>query len=304
MLKDPVPAIWTALYAELPLPAALATLAGHGWRAFEVSTEHFCELEASGQQAALVDQVRQTCQTHGLRLPQGHALLPANVAHPDPARRADDCRRLRAHLRLASELGVRTVVVHPGMLPRTTTRAERREEIRLNVEAWRELGELAGELGCRLALENMTRRGFCAPAELLELLAAIDSPAVGIAFDSSHAHMTRDLDLAAAIAEFGPRLWATHLSDNDGSGDQHRTPGNGTIDWPALMAALAAIDYDGLVNLEIPGERHAVVPLRALKSRHALAVAAWLVAAAAAGAPAPVPAAPRPPAIPPAPAGA
>ena len=44
-----------------------------------------------------------------------------------------------------------------------------------------------------------------------------------------------------------------------------------------VMRALRGVGYDGLLNLEIPGERHAVLPLRALKSLHARQVAEWLV---------------------------
>jgi sugar phosphate isomerase/epimerase len=85
------------------------------------------------------------------------------------------------------------------------------------------------------------------------------------------------LDLPAAIGEFGPLLVATHISDNDGSGDQHRTPGNGQIDWPAVVEALRDVGYVGLFDLEIPGERHALLPLRAQQSRLACEVADWLV---------------------------
>ena len=277
MLRESTPAIWTALYAEQPLHQALTTLAAHGWNVFEVSTEHFCELEEAPDQAARIDQVRAVCQQHNLRLPQGHALLQANVCHADPERRAEDIRRLHAHLRLASELEVQTVVVHPGKAPDTTTRAGRRHAQELRVAAFNELATAAAGLGCRLAIENMAHREFSSSADLLELLDAIGSKAVGVTFDSSHARMTPGIDLPAAIRDFDDRLWATHLSDNDGSGDQHRAPGNGAIDWPAVMQALAAIDYGGIVNLEIPGERHADVELRALKSRHARAVGDWLM---------------------------
>ena len=54
-------------------------------------------------------------------------------------------------------------------------------------------------------------------------------------------------------------------------------PRYGTIDGPAVMRALGEAEYEGLFNLEIPGERHALLPLRALKSRHARQVAEWLV---------------------------
>jgi len=114
------------------------------------------------------------------------------------------------------------------------------------------------------------------PYEMLDLLAAIDHPALGITLDTSHANMV-GLDFTATIRELGAHLIATHISDNDGSGDQHRTPGNGTIDWQAVMCALREVNYEGLFNLEIPGERHALLPLRALASQHAHQVAEWLV---------------------------
>ena len=39
------PAIWTGMYAELPLHEALQTLNAHGWTAFEASTEHLVQIE-------------------------------------------------------------------------------------------------------------------------------------------------------------------------------------------------------------------------------------------------------------------
>jgi len=131
---------------------------------------------------------------------------------------------------------------------------------------------LAGEHNVRIGIENMTQSA----AELLELLDAIDHPAIGITLDTSHAHTT-GFDVAECVRELGPHLVATHISDNDRSGDQHLTPGGGTIDWPSVMAAFRAIHYDGLFALEIPGESHPTPALHKLKLRHALGVADWLV---------------------------
>ena len=44
-----------------------------------------------------------------------------------------------------------------------------------------------------------------------------------------------------------------------------------------VRGALREAGYEGLFNLEIPGERHALLPLRALASQHARQVAEWLV---------------------------
>ena len=115
-------------------------------------------------------------------------------------------------------------------------------------------------------------------SELLDLLEAIDHPAIGVTLDTSHM-VVMGLDIPAAIRELAPNLVATHISDNDGSGDQHLTPGNGKIDWPPVMAAFREIGYAGIFNLEIPGERHPIPGLRAIKSRMALQVAKWLLAA-------------------------
>jgi sugar phosphate isomerase/epimerase len=212
----------------------------------------------------------------GLSMPQGHALLQADVAAPDEDKRREDVARLCTHIDIAARLGMRDVVIHPGGRQGATTRAERDRVTALNVDAFRRLGDLAGEQGLHIGLENLMRRGASMPYELLDLLAAIDHPAIGITFDTSHANVV-GLDLAVAIRELGPHLLATHVSDNDGSGDQHRTPGNGGISWPEVVKALREAGYDSLFNLEIPGERHAVLPLRALKSRHAHRVAVWLV---------------------------
>ena len=47
------------------------------------------------------------------------------------------------------------------------------------------------------------------------------------------------------------------ISDNDGTGDQHLSPMRGTINWQEFIKAIKAvksIEYDGLLDLEIPRE--------------------------------------------------
>jgi sugar phosphate isomerase/epimerase len=270
------PAIWTSMYAELPLHEALRTLHKHGWTAFEASTEHLVRIERADKPETEVERTRRCLEDLGLFMPQAHALLRADVAAFDQDKRSKDMKRLSHHIDIAARLGVRYVVIHPGGRQGARTRTERDRITALNVDAFRRLGDLAGDRGPGRALENLVRREASTAYEMLDLLAAIDHPAIGITLDTSHANVV-GLDLAVAIREWGPHLLATHISDNDGSGDQHRTPGNGEIDWLEVVKALREAEYEGLFNLEIPGERHTVLPLRALKSRHAHQVAEWLV---------------------------
>jgi sugar phosphate isomerase/epimerase len=46
----------------------------------------------------------------------------------------------------------------------------------------------------------------------------------------------------------------THISDNHGEHDDHFLPGNGTIDWGAVIASFPTNTYSGPVMLEVlPG---------------------------------------------------
>ena len=265
------------MYAELPLVDALRTLHECGWCAFEISTEHLVAIETGRDPDALVDQAKAYMHNQGLFVPQSHALLPADVAHPDKQHRERDLKRLETHVDLSVRMGVRDVIVHPGGR-HAQTQSDRASVQKLNIEAFRRLGDFAGERDARICMENMpsTEPGFTTPAEILELLKLIDHSAISINIDTSHLHMS-NLDVAQVVRELGPYIAATHISDNDTSGDQHLIPGGGTIDWLAVMDAFRGIGYKGLFNLEIPGDRHALLGLRHLKSCFAFDVATWLV---------------------------
>lgn len=267
------PAIWTAMYIEKPICEALRALHACGWEWFELSTEHLHQTEADSDQQARIAEVLETLDELEIRMPQAHAHLWGDVVHPDEARRQADIDTVRREMVCCAALGVKTVVVHPGAGNGYTTAEERRELHRLNRECFAGLADHAAELGLRITLENMMdrkstgRRGFGArPEELIELLADLDHPALGICFDTSHANV-QALDCADAIRQFGPLICATHISDNDGSGDRHLTPGGGTIDWPSVVAALRDIGYTGIFNLEIPGESEPALDPALLETR-------------------------------------
>ena len=41
--------------------------------------------------------------------------------------------------------------------------------------------------------------------------------------------------------------------------------GRGTVNWKTFMAAIREVGYDGLMNLEIPGENQCPLPVRLMK---------------------------------------
>jgi sugar phosphate isomerase/epimerase len=279
-----VPSLWTAIILDRPLPEVLRFLHGCGWSCFELSTEHLDAIARDPRPEARMQEVRAVLAELSATMPQAHAYLEADIAQPDATRREADLRTLEGRLDCCAELGIRYVVIHPGGRDLSNADGFRRA-LGHNLDGIARLAGRAEGLALKIALENTldsrdAHRVFgSVPDELLDLIGRIASPAVGIAFDTSHAHV-RGLDLGAAIRQLGPLIWCTHISDNDGSSDQHRTPGGGTINWPSVMAALRGIGYQGTLNFEIPGEEHPQRDLLRLKLRHAFEVANWLISKA------------------------
>jgi sugar phosphate isomerase/epimerase len=167
---------------------------------------------------------------------------------------------LEASLRFASCIGAEVVVCHAGQ--RVGTRDVRyslREQLATERFALREAGDLAGELGISIAVENYypelpILRGAIYdysvwPSELADQISAVDHPAVGICLDVGHAALAANFfgfDYLEECAAIAPLVRHVHLHDNlektnlrgeppvsehpvYGLGDLHLPPGRGTI---------------------------------------------------------------------------
>lgn len=168
----------------------------------------------------------------------------------------------------AVAVGAAAVVYHAARLPVAAGAEADRTEDRLLAEerALRRFAARAEQLGIAIALENLapvypippTPPELChAPLFVRDLVRRIDSPAVGMAFDVGHAHVTAQLagvglaDVLAAVLEV---VVLFHVHDNlgvrHGPGtppgilplrlDLHMAPGRGTVPWRALAPLLRA----------------------------------------------------------------
>ena len=255
--------IWTAyyLYPNLSLEDALRRLSKLGWKDVELSTEHIVEALQDTDGRKHLDKVKAIFEKEGMKAWQLHTKIDLNVAPFDSVRRAEEVDTALRCLEIAYALDIPCAVIHPGGRQGYGSGKEREEIVRLNVEAFKRLCERAEKWGIRVCVENMGAIGEGGKRilggyifELQEIIDRVGSEALGICFDTSHANMMKS-DLPEEIRACGDRLYATHISDNDGSGDQHRMPFCGNIDWLAVIGALKEIGYAGLFNLEIPGER-------------------------------------------------
>jgi sugar phosphate isomerase/epimerase len=137
-----------------------------------------------------------------------------------------------------------------------------------SITAIEHLKAFAAPLGVRLLLENMPNE-VTTPDHLLYILKSGHFDSVGVCLDVGHLHLgmpiagaPRDSGVASAVELLGARIAQVHLHDNHGPfaphadmKDEHLWPGDGTLDWPAVSAALARLPAATPIILEPSGDR-------------------------------------------------
>jgi sugar phosphate isomerase/epimerase len=252
--------IWTDFYGDLDPEAALRHLAGVGWREVELATEHMEAMLTDANPQSRLKSLRKVAQGEGVTMWQAHLLLGLDLASADPTQYAENLDTARRWLDGFQALGIPNIVIHPGgRFQGAYSNADWQRVRELNYSAFRSLSEHIAGTPLRLCIENLmdgARRRFGAQiTELLDVIEQVGSDQMGICLDTGHARV-QNLDVPAAVRQCGSLLWATHIADNDGSGDQHLFPYGirGGLDWTDIVPAFYEIGYRGLWNLEVPGE--------------------------------------------------
>ncbi|HEY5055344.1 MAG TPA: sugar phosphate isomerase/epimerase [Acidobacteriaceae bacterium] len=147
-----------------------------------------------------------------------------------------------------------------------------------SLSAIEHLKAFAGPLGLRLLLENIQNE-VTTPAHLLHILQAGHFDNVGVSLDLGRLHLAQDgtkpspdSGVGEAVQLLAGRIGQLHIHDNHGAfaapsdsagsfqnamemKDEHLWPGDGTIDWKAIGAALAPLPADTPGILEVAGDR-------------------------------------------------
>lgn len=160
-------------------------------------------------------------------------------------------------IRMAGLLDCPVLVIHSGGRGGHTMRHARR----LLTGGLEALLPVAEEEGVQLAVEPMHHR--CAPdwtiltslEDATQLIDSLGHPLVKVVVDTyqlSEAH-----DAGEQIMACGERIAVVHLADTRSgvSSEQNRCPlGKGHVDFDSIFDALAQIQYEGFLDLELFGE--------------------------------------------------
>lgn len=154
---------------------------------------------------------------------------------------------LEAAIRVAADLGAEAVALFSGRRDAETRPETAFERLVAGLE--RLLAR-----GAPLAFEPE-------PGMLIDDLAGYDRlrerlPGLLLTLDLGHVRCTETISIEEAIARYAARIANVHVEDIRGRTHEHLPFGEGEIDFPPVLRALAGTGYRGLVTVELSRSSH------------------------------------------------
>ncbi|MHC1748305.1 MAG: sugar phosphate isomerase/epimerase family protein [Cellulosilyticaceae bacterium] len=155
---------------------------------------------------------------------------------------------------LAACIGATEIVLHlyePHISTKNNPKI--RENFYIQVDkSMDELQPYCMEKGVRICLECLfDMPAVCVENQLDRMFGKYDASFLGFCLDTGHAHMLWGNRMVEIIQKYSDRLYCVHLHDNSQTVDFHQIPGDGTIDWPTTMRAIAESKYEAPLVLEL-----------------------------------------------------
>jgi sugar phosphate isomerase/epimerase len=159
-------------------------------------------------------------------------------------------------VRVAADLGARAVHCFSGTVPPTVTDP---------ATAWQRLAasltpvlDAADTAGVPLAIEPEPGHLLATLADFHRLRRLLgDPPALGLTLDIGHCQCLEPLPPDDCVRAAAPWLRHVQIEDMRRGVHDHLPFGEGEIDFPPVLAALAATGYQGLTVVELPRHSHA-----------------------------------------------
>ncbi|MFG1954808.1 sugar phosphate isomerase/epimerase family protein [Micromonospora sp. NPDC048830] len=284
-------------FANHRLDDALAVLADLGYRGVALTLDHDHLDPFAPGLARRTAALRRRLDALGLAvvvetgarylLDPWHKHAPT-LLHDDPARRIEFLRRA---VSVGADLGAEAVSFWAGVRPAGVAPDVAWDRL---VAGCAVVCDAADAAGVPLGFEPEPGMLVEDIAGWRRLRAALGDPAVfGITLDIGHCRCLEPVDVPDCVCSVAEHLVNVQIDDMRRGVHEHLEFGQGEIDFPPVLRALADAGYRGLVAVELPRHSHAApgVAARSLDFlRAAAATAARAAATAEAGRVVPVPA--------------
>lgn len=142
-------------------------------------------------------------------------------------------------MKKASDIGIDKFVIHASGEPIEDDC--RYDRIECAKESLDKLAEYAKKLGAVIAVEDLPRSCLGRNSDEIKEIISVND-ALRVCFDTNH---LLGEDTAEFIYNVGSKIITTHISDYDCINERHWLPGEGIVDWQALVKALSEVGYAG-----------------------------------------------------------
>jgi len=183
-----------------------------------------------------------------------------NIASLNEKIREVSVEEILRTLEHANRMDIRTITVHPGIYSMVLLDVKDRST-ELAKRSLKAIEKGAREYGVIVAVENMPSFIVMMGQTPEELLGLIDGTDLTICFDIGHANTMGNVD--ECIDAFDGRIANIHIHDNAGKHDDHKTIGDGNIDFIRVLSKLKG--YKGNYIIESRNMESAIESKRRLE---------------------------------------
>jgi sugar phosphate isomerase/epimerase len=255
----------TEISSSLPVLGCAVPLSGlrlhRDWileKQRDLELQDFFNADAlNGDWKIIADQIKTELDGYKGRLGIHGPFWGFTIASKDPEVRDVVKKRMRQCLDVCAYLGATQMVIHS---PYTTwdynnlddNPGARAELIARSHETLKDAVRQAADIGCVLVIENIEDKDAHARVELAR---SFESDYVRVSIDTGHANYAHGSTGGPPVDYYvhaaGDMLHHVHLQDTDGFADRHWAPGDGNISWQAFFRALARLNSNPRLILEL-----------------------------------------------------
>ncbi len=241
---------------------AVALLADLGYRSVAITIDHRALAPGDPATPGQLRRLRALLERHGMAsvietgarflLDARHKHEPTLVS-PAAEERARRLAFYRHALACAAELQSQCVSLWSGRLRDPVDEATAFGRLLAGLEA---LLADAQRFGIPIGFEPEPGMFIDSLAAFQRLLAPLDAPLLRLTLDIGHLHCQGETPLAEYVRRFAPRLVNVHIEDMRRGVHEHLMFGQGEIDFPPVIRALAEVGYTGGVHVELSRHSH------------------------------------------------
>jgi len=171
------------------------------------------------------------------------------LSSPDQNVREEGMNIIESMLRIASYIGMDTILVVPGVVSETVSYDECYER---SQQVLRDLIPIAEKYQVKIGIENVWNKFLLSPLEMARYIDELESDYIGAYFDIGNVLQYGYPEQWIRI--LGKRIFKVHVKDfNQAIGNIHGFTNllSGHVNWKAVMKELRAIEYEDTLVAEL-----------------------------------------------------